>query len=178
MLLKFSHLLAKGLYLHTEGHNLGRACCVLFGWGRGGGFTGGGPRMEWSHPGVGLRLMEAIIQSRLPSDVEQHVVLKDHNQGGKDPAIGGERGALFKGALEGVEYRHQPLYCPVSITRAVDEDCGHCQDSASPRASTKLPHPPLGVSLEVADDPCRDRWGEENCVDVCLRNIVKVTSYL
>ena len=111
--------------------------------------------MGRSRPGVGLRLMEAIEQLHLPSNVEQHIVLKDTNQGGKDPTIGGERGALFKGALEEVEYRDQPLHRPVSITRAVDGDRGHCQDSASPRASAKLPRPHLGVSLEIADDPCR-----------------------
>ena len=148
-------------------------------WVREGGRSyWGGPRMGWSRPGVGLRLMEAIEQLRLPSNVEQHIVLKDPNQEGKDLAIGNERGALFKGALEEVEYRDQPLHHPVSITRAVDGHCGHCQGSASPRASTKLPHPCLGVSLEVADDPCRDRWGEEDRVDVRLRNIVEVTSYL
>ena len=32
--------------------------------------------------------------------MEQHVVLKNPNQGGKDPAIKGERGALFKGVLQ------------------------------------------------------------------------------
>ena len=31
MLQKFSHLLVKGLYLCTEGRNLGRAHCMLFG---------------------------------------------------------------------------------------------------------------------------------------------------
>ena len=66
----------------------------------------------------------------------------------------------------------------MSITRAVDGDRGHCQDSASPRASAKLPRPRLGVSLEVTDDPCRDRWGEEDHVNVRLRNIVEATSYL
>ena len=91
----------KGLYLRTECRNLGRARCVLFGWGRGGSLTGGGPGMGWSRPGVGLGLMEAIKKSCLPSDVEQHIVLKNPNQGSlKDPAIGGERGFLFKGALE------------------------------------------------------------------------------
>ena len=77
-----------------------------------------------------------------------------------------------------MENRDQPLHRPVSITRAVDGDRGHCQDSASPRASVKLPCPRLGVSFEVVDDPCRDRWGEENHVDVHLRNIVEAMSYL
>ena len=77
-----------------------------------------------------------------------------------------------------MENGNQPLHRPVSITGAVDEDRGHCQDSASPRASAKLPRPRLGVSLEVTDDPCRDRWGEEDRVNVRLGDIVETTSYL
>ena len=84
----------------------------------------------------------------------------------------------MEGALEKVEYRDQPLDCPVCITRAVYGDRGHRQDGASPRASVKLPHPCLRVSLDVADDPCRDRWGEENHVDVRLGDVVKATPYL
>ena len=73
-----------------------------------------------------------------------------------------------------MENGDQPLHRPVSITGAVDGDRGHCQDSAS----AKLPRPRLGVSLEVTDDPCRDRWGEEDCIDVRLGDIVEATSYL
>ena len=48
MLEKVGQLLPKGLYLHTEGRNLGCARGVLFGWGQKGGLAGGGfTRARW-----------------------------------------------------------------------------------------------------------------------------------
>ena len=73
-----------------------------------------------------MKLVEAIMQLCLPSNVEQHNILIYPYQGGKDLVIRGEREVLMEGALEKMEYRDQPLDCPVCITRAVYGDCGHC----------------------------------------------------
>ena len=50
MLEKLGHLLSKGLYLHTEGRNLGCTHGVLFGWGWKGGLAGGRlTGVRWGH---------------------------------------------------------------------------------------------------------------------------------
>ena len=65
--------------------------------------------------------MEAIIQSCLCTNVQQHIVLVNPNQGRSHLAIR-SKGRSTERSLEKVESGHQPLDCLVSIARAMYRD--------------------------------------------------------
>lgn len=77
-----------------------------------------------------------------------------------------------------MEDRHDPLYCSVGVTRAVDGDSRDRQRSASPRASSDSPCPCGGVGLEMSQNPGGDSWREENGVGEPPRDVVVATSDL
>ena len=56
--------------------------------------------------------------------MDQHIVLIDPNQRGKDPTIGGKGGAM-KGAFEEVEDGDDPSDCLMRIAGVMDGDHGH-----------------------------------------------------
>ena len=178
MLQKLSHLFLKGFYLHMESHNLGSACGVLCGWGWWGGLTGRRlTRTGWDSLRARFGRVEVIIQSLLSSDVNQHVVLVYPDQRGKDLTLRGKRGAS-KGALEEVEDGNKSSDCLVRIGRAMYGDCGHCQHSTNPRASTKLPHPCWGVNLKIMENSCGDSRGKKDHVNESFGDIVKTAPNL
>ena len=72
----------------------------------------------------------------------------------------------------------EPTDRPVGVTCAVNGDGGYSQSSASPQASSECPCPGGRVSLEMAEDPCRDSGWEENRVDKRFRDEVKSPPYL
>ena len=65
--------------------------------------------------------MEVIIQSHLCTNVQQHIVLVNLNQGRSYLTIH-SKGRSTKRSLEKVKNGHQPLDCFVSITRAMYRD--------------------------------------------------------
>ena len=86
--------------------------------------------------------MEAIVRSQLRTDMQQHVVLIDVDQGRGNLAIH-NKGRPAKGFLKEMESGNKPLDCLVGIGRAMYGDCGNSQDSASP----ELPSPGGGFAL-------------------------------
>ena len=77
-----------------------------------------------------------------------------------------------------MEDGHEPPDCPVGITGAMYRDGGHSQSDASPRASSECSGPGGGVSLDMAENPSWDSWGEENHVDESFGDEVKPFPYL
>ena len=108
--------------------------------------------------------LHVIMESQLCTNVQQHVVLEDTNQGGGNLALC-SKGRPVEGALEEVEGGDQPLNCLVTIAGAMDGDRRDSQGSASPWASPECPGPGGGMCLHMVQDPGRDSRGEENCVD-------------
>ena len=80
--------------------------------------------------------VEVIVKSQLHTNMQQHVVLVDTDQGRGNLAIC-SKGRPAKGTLKEVESGNQPLDCLVGIARAMYGDGGNSQDSASP----ELPGP-------------------------------------
>ena len=129
--------------------------------------------------GISLGWVEALMETQLSTEVQQHVVLVDANETGKDPAIPIDVGLPpVEGVLKLVKDGNDPLDRLRRIAGAVNGDRGDCQSSASPGASSESPGPRGGMGLEVAADPCRDRRGEEYSVNEQLWNVVEAASNL
>ena len=110
---------------------------LIDGWA---GVGGEGSR-SWFEGGL-----DAIMESQLCTNVQQHVVLEDTNQWGGNLALC-SKGRPVEGALEEVEGGDQPLNCLVTIAGAMDGDRRDSQGSASPWASPEHPGPGGGCAL-------------------------------
>ena len=67
----------------------------------------------------------------------------------------------------------------MGVACAVNRNSGHCQSGgSSPGAGSECPHPCGGVGLDMAEDPCGNGRGEENCVYESFRDEMKMPPYL